>query len=64
MATSKTILWCMKFKLDGCLDHLSIRRTKKHCIECFEASFGQEVTPEFMSGWEAVKVQIVEVEPS
>lgn len=53
--------WAMRYKLDGHIDHLSLRRTRKHCLEDFEESFGQRMTPEFMSGWECVKVQIVEV---
>lgn len=57
-------LWAMRYKLDGHIDHLSLRRTKKHCLADFEASFGQPVTPEFMSGWEPVKVMLVRLEES
>ncbi len=60
--TQQPTRWAMKFKLDGTIDHRSLRHTKKHCITDFEASFGQEVTPEFMSGWQCVKVRVVEVE--
>jgi len=61
LENKKPPFWAMKFRLDGHIDHLSLRRTKKHCVADFEASFGQDVTPEFMSGWEAVRVQLVEL---
>jgi hypothetical protein len=57
----KAQLWGMKLKINDEIEFYSLRRTKKHCISEFEASFGQPVTPEFMSCWECVRVKIIEV---
>lgn len=60
-AATQPLFWAMRQK-DGHLDHLSLRHSQEQCVQDFEASFGQDVTPEYMSGWEAVQVRLVAID--